>query len=526
MMNPTGGGRESAATRALSVRDVTESAVLTQARLIGGEAGLGREVERLVVWDLALERDFVSRPGDLIVVVDSITGRRRGAAVEALIRRARSGGAAGLVAMVQVDDLGVSTQRLADRVGLPLLAVPDNPSPMALVTALHRTVHAPDLAAAEALLRLADVTARPGLDAAGVVAALGEIVGGTAAVCLPRGVFAGDLGVVTMAAIRPCRVRQHLDVGAYTAVVQPVVLTAADEPGAWLVLGREAASSHWRRLAERALGLASGAATAALARAQLLDERSYRERARTLGEILHAHDTAGPDLVTSARRLGMTLAGWHVGMHVMAPGGEDDPAVLARLETALQALPAGPVAEHGDGWATWYSSRDLPSPGDIRRLAAQVHAALLPLTKHGVRYCVGVGSAQRDIPGISRTLTQARQAALVASTAEGPVTVRIGQDLGASRMLLGWYGSESFRDLADDIVAPLTALGDDDLVRTVAAYLDRACSASHTARALGVHRNTVNQRITRAEAVLGASFTDADTRLALQLALRARMRRQ
>jgi DNA-binding PucR family transcriptional regulator len=104
------------------------------------------------------------------------------------------------------------------------------------------------------------------------------------------------------------------------------------------------------------------------------------------------------------------------------------------------------------------------------------------------------------------------------------VVVRITQDLGSSRMLLGWYGSDAFRDLAEEIVAPLLALGDSELVRTLAAYLDRACSASHTARMLGVHRNTVNQRIARAEQALGTPLTDADTRLALQLALRARAR--
>ena len=41
------------------------------------------------------------------------------------------------------------------------------------------------------------------------------------------------------------------------------------------------------------------------------------------------------------------------------------------------------------------------------------------------------------------------------------------------------------------------------MLRTLEAYLERACSASQTARALGVHRNTVTLRVAKAERVLG-----------------------
>ncbi|MGH3587736.1 MAG: PucR family transcriptional regulator, partial [Pseudonocardia sp.] len=143
---------------------------------------------------------------------------------------------------------------------------------------------------------------------------------------------------------------------------------------------------------------------------------------------------------------------------------------------------------------------------------------LRPPPGHSV--VVGIGSPQRDVDGIGVTLAEARQAAVVAASSPKPVSVRVLQELGPSRLLLGWYSSEAFADYAREMLGPLLDSDDPELIRTLEAYLERACSTAQTARALGVHRNTVAQRIARAERVLGATTATSDTRLALQLAIR------
>ena len=61
---------------------------------------------------------------------------------------------------------------------------------------------------------------------------------------------------------------------------------------------------------------------------------------------------------------------------------------------------------------------------------------------------------------------------------------------------------------------------DGELLRTVEAYLDAESSATNAAAVLGVHRNTVTQRMLRVAAAVGVDLHDPDERLALQLVLR------
>ena len=87
--------------------------------------------------------------------------------------------------------------------------------------------------------------------------------------------------------------------------------------------------------------------------------------------------------------------------------------------------------------------------------------------------------------------------------------------------MLGWYASEEFANLANSLLEPLVEVdADGELLRTVEAYLDAESSATNAAAVLGVHRNTVMQRMQRIAAALGVDLYDPDERLALQLVLR------
>ncbi|MEO8287563.1 MAG: helix-turn-helix domain-containing protein [Chloroflexota bacterium] len=58
-----------------------------------------------------------------------------------------------------------------------------------------------------------------------------------------------------------------------------------------------------------------------------------------------------------------------------------------------------------------------------------------------------------------------------------------------------------------------------DLVKTLDAYLRHGGNASRTANALYVHRNSLRYRLARIQALTGLDYDDADSRLALQVAL-------
>lgn len=72
------------------------------------------------------------------------------------------------------------------------------------------------------------------------------------------------------------------------------------------------------------------------------------------------------------------------------------------------------------------------------------------------------------------------------------------------------------------LLAALEASNDHALLQTIETYLALESSKAGTAEALHLHRNTVTKRLDKIESVLQLSLDDPETRLALQLACRAR----
>jgi hypothetical protein len=80
----------------------------------------------------------------------------------------------------------------------------------------------------------------------------------------------------------------------------------------------------------------------------------------------------------------------------------------------------------------------------------------------------------------------------------------------------GLVGEAEARAHAETLLGPLTPA----LRETLRAWLAHHGSWDRSAAALGVHRNTVRQRITRAAGLLARDLDDPDTRMELWFALR------
>ncbi|QKI82349.1 helix-turn-helix domain-containing protein [Kroppenstedtia eburnea] len=73
-----------------------------------------------------------------------------------------------------------------------------------------------------------------------------------------------------------------------------------------------------------------------------------------------------------------------------------------------------------------------------------------------------------------------------------------------------------------EILTPLIRYDQENhsnLVQTLEVYLAHSGRSSETARSLGIHRNTVNFRMTRIKALLNLDLADGETVFRLQLAL-------
>jgi len=127
----------------------------------------------------------------------------------------------------------------------------------------------------------------------------------------------------------------------------------------------------------------------------------------------------------------------------------------------------------------------------------------------------------------SADLGQAIRQALGAQSLGSRITGRVGphyyDDLGLYRVLSDLRDRAELQRFYQETLGDLLEYDqehDTELVRTLQVLFDENTNISQTARALYVHRNTLNYRLQRIAEISGYDLNDAETRLTLQLALR------
>ena len=154
----------------------------------------------------------------------------------------------------------------------------------------------------------------------------------------------------------------------------------------------------------------------------------------------------------------------------------------------------------------------------VEEARAQVAAEL-----GDARASAGLGIPRRAPAGLQVSALQAEQALLLGRALRGEGRTTAFTDLGPYCFVLGQPTSD-LRDFCGRILGPLA--GEDGrhahLIRTLEAYLHGHGSVNAVARDLFLHRNTVRQRLRRIAALTGADLNDAESRLALHLAVLGR----
>ena len=143
---------------------------------------------------------------------------------------------------------------------------------------------------------------------------------------------------------------------------------------------------------------------------------------------------------------------------------------------------------------------------------------------HDDSVCAGLAMPRQRIVGLNTSALQAEQALLLGRALRGEGRTTAFADLGPYCFVLGQPASD-LREFCDRVLGPLAADDDDrhgDLIRTLESYLQSHGSLNAVARALFLHRNTVRQRLRRIAQITGADLDNADSRLALHLAVLGR----
>lgn len=129
----------------------------------------------------------------------------------------------------------------------------------------------------------------------------------------------------------------------------------------------------------------------------------------------------------------------------------------------------------------------------------------------------GVSGPKRDSAGAHQVMLEAEQSLLVGRALHGEGRTVAFSQLGPYCFVLGQPASD-IREFCERVLGAL----DDDLIRTLEEYIRSHGSVKTVAARLFLHRNTVRQRLRRIARITGADLEDADSRLAMQLAILGR----
>lgn len=285
-----------------------------------------------------------------------------------------------------------------------------------------------------------------------------------------------------------------------------------------------------------ALRLAAAEAGRALDEEARRGEAPVRSRGLLLNELLLAPTQRSEPLTHRARTLGMPIDGWHVVLRLETGHGAQNGSdgELGELELAERVARVALEVAHAGG-GVWHlastGSADLlvcmrRNRPDPRAVTTTVATAREILTRLGERFPeisarIGIGGAHSGVAGLRTSAVEAR-AALASAVDDDVVSF---DPAGLRQLLVEWYASETVRESAQELLAPLDQLGARRArvaIETLRAYLDHEGSLSKTAAVLHLHRNAVAYRIRRIFETLDLDADNPDQRLALHLACRAR----
>ncbi|SDS89612.1 PucR family transcriptional regulator [Jiangella sp. DSM 45060] len=545
---PAGGGRvPSRAVAGLTVRKAMEIPALAGARLLAGERGLDRVVQRANIMEVPDILPWV-KPHELLLT----TGyplRNTPQGLPGLVTELDARGLAALAVKLHryLDALPDEMIHEADRLGLPLLLLPDAVGFDDILNQVLTGVLNKQAAALERSWEVHHALLSVVLEGGGLT----ELVTKTSAVLgVPVMVTTADGRVLAeggnvddLASWRhtPCfdtsgrfrteyepgGVHSHVDVPGWHAVV-PIVAGRVDH-------GRIVAFARHRALDGADVNVLERAATvAALAVNKQLAVTAVESKYRGdfLRDVLSGRAGDRERIVAHCESLG-----WDVGRDLVVVVAELDPEAGPAASSGLQLRP---VQERFT--VAWQSVVGRRDPRAAVVGFAQEVVALLPAgpdpsaaVRDVVRQVSGDGGGGRRSfsTGVSRIVDdpsrlpvgyeQARRAVDVGRQMNGRGSLAHFDSLGSFRLLSQIEDRDELRGFVRETLHGLAADDDpemEDLRHTLKVLLDTNLNVAEAARQLHFHYNTLRYRISKLERMLGPFTTDPELRLDLALALK------
>ena len=384
-----------------------------------------------------------------------------------------------------------------------------------------------------------------GAEIDGVVTRLAELLG------CPVALLRIDLSVRTWAAPRALRLtgppslspaaREHAPVhtalGALDAVRPTTVLPPCPAQGRSrrhlvAVLVVEGVAAGYLDVIEMGRPLCAADVpvaeqVAAVLSLQLLAEaRVARAAAQTREDVVAdlIRGTRPPDdLRRIALHVGLDLCRPHLLVRLPVAAGRsaavcrDEAAAL--LGAALDTPPAA-LAEP-DAVVLLVRLPEDAGPPMLRAVHRALGGALSAVAEHtGVRRAV-VSAVCREVPDFAAALAETREVDGIVTALGGHADVVPVTELSTLRLVVSGDRADVAIRFAEQCIGPLRRSDQStggDLVETLRSYLASGAQVRATAKALGVHENTVRYRLGRIEHVTGLDMRRFDALLAAHLA--------
>lgn len=221
-----------------------------------------------------------------------------------------------------------------------------------------------------------------------------------------------------------------------------------------------------------------------------------------------------------ARIVGVDLANPHAAVFIQivdSTGGGDPERALEGLVVHLKDIFPGSVTASRGLRLSALIRADGPIDGlkeGVRDAVATAHA------ESGAEFAAGISATVRRLHEYRRAFADAQDAMQIGLAIHGPGQVLTYDELGAQRHLWA-LARTSARDRSQERIETLLAYDDSGnrLLETLEVFLLEHGNRERASKRLGIHRNTLRQRVERIREVSEIDLDDEDSHFDLAIAL-------
>lgn len=517
----------------LSVEEICAFDLLRDSSVLAGRSGLQRRVQRLNVMTVP---DIVqwTKPHVFLLATGFPLAHAQ-SNMATLLRELDERGVSALAVKLgnygaELDD---ETLDFADRIGLPLIAVPQHVAFDDILSQVLSAIANKQAAALGRAQQLHQTLLRISLAGTlgDIVSELSKVLGGMGVICVNT---AGEV-------LAECAEESHWKELRSTDLVdghgaltrlnsRPETITnrwpqvaVAQIPASELIHGHLVAVSCSQPLdQEIAMMLEQAAMVAALS---ISKERAVvgvtrRFEANALHGLLTGNEDEIREVVERARTFEWDLDRPLVVIAARRTppthdGGPREHEVAAWIAAVRQVDRYGAAGMLGRDLVGLCGAEDSPE-----EIGYHVHHALTPAIRTQVT--IGVSDVVRDAAALPEAYQQSRMALEFTQQSPTEEIVRSYHGLGLFRLLNAIPDQNELEFFVEETLGPVLALSSAeraDMLNTLQALITNRMNVAETSRALHFHYNTLRYRIRKLEQLLGAFTEDSQLELRIAVAL-------